>query len=60
MWKDFCKGRRGIQTFGIALVLLIVGTACFFYWGSKKQVWFCDEIYTYESANGRRLIRTSG
>lgn len=52
MWKDFCKGRRGIQTFGIALVLFIVGTACFFYWGSKKQVWFCDEIYTYESANG--------
>lgn len=36
----------------VELILLVVGTLSFFYWGSKKQVWFCDEIYTYESANG--------
>lgn len=48
----YIKRKRGIQVFGIALALLFIGTAFFFYWGSKKQVWFCDEIYTYESANG--------
>ena len=36
--------------FGMAL--LIVGIINFLYWGNKKEVWFCDEIYTYESANG--------
>ncbi|MDE5588478.1 MAG: hypothetical protein K2J60_04960, partial [Acetatifactor sp.] len=46
------KGKCGIPVFGIALVLLVIGTTFFFYWGNKKQIWFCDEIYTYESANG--------
>lgn len=32
--------------------LLTAGTLSFLYWSGKKQVWFCDEIYTYESANG--------
>lgn len=32
--------------------MLIMGVVSFFYWGNKKQLWFCDEIYTYESANG--------
>lgn len=52
MCRDLDKGRQRIQTVVIALVLLLVGTASFFYWAGKKQVWFCDEIYTYESANG--------
>lgn len=34
------------------LILLAAGLFSFFYWGNQKQVWFCDEIYTYESANG--------
>ena len=36
----------------IGILLLLTGILSLFYWGSKKQVWFCDEIYTYESANG--------
>lgn len=31
---------------------MIVGVLSFVYWGGMKQPWFCDEIYTYESANG--------
>ncbi len=34
------------------LGLLILSVMVFCYWASKKEVWFCDEIYTYESANG--------
>lgn len=41
-----------IRVFGIALVLMLFGLGSFLFWGSKKQVWFCDEIYTYGSANG--------
>lgn len=41
-----------IKTFIIGFTLLAAGTLSLFYWGSRKQVWFCDEIYTYESANG--------
>lgn len=40
------------QAFLTGLVLLILGTLVFLYWGSQKEVWFCDEIYSYESANG--------
>ena len=36
----------------MAIILLVLGLSAFFYWGNKKQIWFCDEIYTYESANG--------
>lgn len=36
----------------IVLLLLGVGTLSLLYWGGEKQIWFCDEIYTYESANG--------
>lgn len=32
--------------------LLILGIASFIYWSAQKEVWFCDEIYSYESANG--------
>ena len=44
--------RSKIQVLGIALILLVLGTISLLFWGNKKQVWFCDEIYTYESANG--------
>lgn len=40
------------QALIIGILLLLTGILSLFYWGSKKQVWFCDEIYTYESANG--------
>ena len=33
-------------------MLLLISTGVFIFWSSKKEVWFCDEIYTYESANG--------
>lgn len=52
MGRNFDWSRQKIQIFGIALALLVFGTISFLFWGSKKQVWFCDEIYTYESANG--------
>lgn len=45
-------GERSRQAFWIGLAILVTGTLSFFYWAGKKQVWFCDEIYTYESANG--------
>ena len=34
------------------LLLLAAGSLSLLYWGMQKQVWFCDEIYTYESSNG--------
>ena len=43
---------KNIYAFSIGLILLIIGTFSFIYWGQKKEVWFCDEIYSYESANG--------
>lgn len=36
----------------VELLLLLIGLISFFYWGSKKEPWFCDEIYTFESSNG--------
>lgn len=30
---------------------LIICIGVFFYWGNQKDIWFCDEVYTYESAN---------
>lgn len=50
--KKRTAGEQNRQAFWMGLVLLLVGTLSFFYWAGKKQVWFCDEIYTYESANG--------
>lgn len=41
-----------VKSYIVGLLLLAAGTLSLFYWGGKKQVWFCDEIYTYESANG--------
>lgn len=44
------KGKK--QEIWTFVILLVIGTASFIYWGGKKQIWFCDEIYTYESSNG--------
>ena len=52
MCRNFEQSKQKIQILGIALVLLVLGTISFLFWGSKKQVWFGDEIYTYWSANG--------
>lgn len=52
MFRNFDRSKQKIQILGIALALLVFGMVSFLFWGSKKQVWFCDEIYTYESANG--------
>ncbi len=41
-----------IRKYLIYILLLAALTVTFFYWASKKEVWFCDEIYTYETANG--------
>ena len=40
------------QSLLLGVILLIMATVSLLYWGQQKQVWFCDEIYTYESANG--------
>lgn len=34
------------------LLLLIAAALSLLCWSGQKQVWFCDEIYTYESSNG--------
>lgn len=48
------KSRAGghKQAFLIGIILLIAGTVSLCFWGTKKEIWFCDEIYTYESSNG--------
>lgn len=40
------------EIFLAALVLLVLGMASFFYWSAKKQIWFIDEVCSFESANG--------
>lgn len=52
MGRNINQSRQKIQILGIALALLVFGTISLLFWGSKKQVWFCDEIYSYQSANG--------
>lgn len=46
------NGLKNKKALWAGILLLLAGTLSFFYWGSKKQPWFCDEIYTFESANG--------
>ncbi len=50
--KEGMSGTKRGQVLCIGLLLLVIGTLSFVYWSGKKQVWFCDEIYTYESSNG--------
>lgn len=40
------------HTFILGTIVLITATMSLIFWGQYKQIWFCDEIYTYESANG--------
>ncbi len=34
------------------ILLIVIGVLSFLYWVQKKEIWFCDEVYSYESANG--------
>lgn len=34
------------------ILLIVIGILTFLYWAQKKEIWFCDEVYSYESANG--------
>lgn len=36
----------------IGCLVLVIGIISFLFWTSQKEVWFCDEIYTFESAHG--------
>lgn len=36
------------------LVCLLIITIVFLGLGVRKDIWFCDEVYTYESANSGR------
>lgn len=47
---EFKKNR--LNTFIGGMVVLVVGILTFCYWSQKKEIWFCDEVYSYESANG--------
>lgn len=40
------------QGLGIGMIVFLLGILSFFYWGNQKEIWFCDEVYSYESANG--------
>lgn len=44
--------KENLITIFIGLLLLTAGTLSLLYWGGKKEIWFCDEIYSYQSANG--------
>lgn len=33
------------------MMTILIAVLLFIYWGNKKDVWFCDEVYTYEIAN---------
>lgn len=40
------------QTIWIGIILFVTAIVSFVYWSRQKEVWFCDEVYTYESSNG--------
>lgn len=44
--------RKKWESIIVLILLLLIGTAVFLYWSAKKEVWFCDEVYSYQSANG--------
>lgn len=43
------------QNTWLFLCLLII-TIVFMCLGIRKDIWFCDEVYTYESANSGNII----
>ena len=34
------------------ILTILTALLTFLYFADKKEIWFCDEVYTYESANG--------
>lgn len=52
MKKNLPDRTKNLKTIIIGLLLLTAGTLSLLYWGSMKEIWFCDEIYSYQSANG--------
>lgn len=44
--------QKGTKAIIIGIILVLVSIFMFLYWSSKKEIWFCDEIYTFESAHG--------
>ncbi len=34
------------------ILTILTALFTFLYFAGKKEIWFCDEVYTYESANG--------
>lgn len=40
------------KTIIAGFLLIASGILSFLFWANKKEIWFCDEIYSYESANG--------
>ncbi len=52
-FKDFVKqNKREIALNALVLLLTVaVVTGVFVYWGNHKIMWFCDEIYSYFTAN---------
>lgn len=52
MKNNITDRKNHIITVIAGFLLLTAGILSLLYWGGKKQIWFCDEIYSYESANG--------
>lgn len=50
--KTDISTHKHTREFFLLVVLLLIGILSFIYWSSKKEIWFCDEIYTFESAHG--------
>ncbi|MBE5872830.1 MAG: hypothetical protein E7287_00325 [Lachnospiraceae bacterium] len=44
--------RKNKQAIWIGIIMFVIAIVSFVYWSRQKQVWFCDEVYTYESSNG--------
>lgn len=49
--KKLSRNKKLI-TGGIGIALIIFAVLFFLFFAAKKEVWFCDEIYTFQSANG--------
>jgi len=43
---------KGYNVIGVGFIVTLLCVVVFCYWSENKEVWFCDEIYSYESANG--------
>ncbi len=43
---------KNLSLWLVGILLVALGVLSFVFWSSQKEVWFCDEIYTFESAHG--------